>query len=282
MKFFKLLTFGQIFGLCSIILIVSLLQMVNVYWPVTETGLNSEQILVLKKIEAELSAHHILQEKNKQRLIYPFNPNFISDYKGYILGMSVSEIDRLNKYRAKDLWINSTSDFKKVTLIIEERLSKFSHLFKFPEFINRKKDSNIFQNSLIDLNVSKAKSLQQVNGIGPVLSQRIVDFRNQLGGFTSLVQLGDIYGITPELIDKIKKRFHIPNPLAINTMDLNIITVNDLVTIPHIDYEIAYEIIDYRILNEGFNNLQQLTNVNDFPTQKIDIIKLYLHIKTIQ
>jgi hypothetical protein len=27
--------------------------------------------------------------------VYPFNPNFITDYKGYKLGMSVQEIDRL-------------------------------------------------------------------------------------------------------------------------------------------------------------------------------------------
>ena len=38
----------------------------------------------------------------KKDTIYPFNPNFISDYKGYKLGMSIQEIDRLHQYRAQN------------------------------------------------------------------------------------------------------------------------------------------------------------------------------------
>lgn len=39
--------------------------------------------------------------------IFPFNPNYITDYRGYILGMNLEEIDRLHKYRAGDKWVNS-------------------------------------------------------------------------------------------------------------------------------------------------------------------------------
>ncbi len=39
--------------------------------------------------------------------IYPFNPNFITDYKGYTLGLSITEIDRLHKFRKKDEFVNS-------------------------------------------------------------------------------------------------------------------------------------------------------------------------------
>ncbi|MBC7747959.1 MAG: helix-hairpin-helix domain-containing protein, partial [Methylotenera sp.] len=34
--------------------------------------------------------------------IYLFNPNFITDYKGYKLGMTVKEIDRLLAFRKKN------------------------------------------------------------------------------------------------------------------------------------------------------------------------------------
>jgi hypothetical protein len=34
------------------------------------------------------------QSQNTLLKVYPFNPNFITDFKGYKLGMSVQEIDR--------------------------------------------------------------------------------------------------------------------------------------------------------------------------------------------
>ena len=55
-------------------------------------------------------------EKRKPK-IYPFNPNFITDYKGYQLGMSTQEIDRLMNYRSKGLFVNSSKEFQQVTKV---------------------------------------------------------------------------------------------------------------------------------------------------------------------
>jgi len=46
--------------------------------------------------------------------IYPFNPNFITDFKGYKLGMSVKEIDRLLAFRKENKYVNSAKEFKKL------------------------------------------------------------------------------------------------------------------------------------------------------------------------
>ena len=53
-------------------------------------------------------------------------------------------------------------------------------------------------------------------------------------------------------------------------------TREQLVTIQYIDYEIAKNIIEERTLLEGFKSLDELTKVKDFPSHKIEIIKLYL------
>src|SRR5699024_7128307 len=44
---------------------------------------------------------------SKKRKIFPFNPNFITDYKAYTLGMTTAEFDRLKAFRQQDQWINS-------------------------------------------------------------------------------------------------------------------------------------------------------------------------------
>ncbi|MBO2459707.1 ComEA family DNA-binding protein [Actinomadura violacea] len=47
----------------------------------------------------------------------------------------------------------------------------------------------------IDLNTATAAQLDQLPGVGPVLAQRIVDYRTQHGGFRSVDQLQDVDGI---------------------------------------------------------------------------------------
>ena len=66
--------------------------------------------------------------------------------------------------------------------------------------------------------------------------------------------------------------------MIIKIIDLNQATSNDLVTIPFIDYEIAYEIIEYKKLVEGYSSKIQLKKVKGFPKDKFDIIQLYLTI----
>jgi len=59
---------------------------------------------------------------------------------------------------------------------------------------------------------------------------------------------------------------------------LNVATVDQLVSIQHIDYELAYEIIEQRMLKEGYSGIEELTKVKGFPIEKLEIIKLYLSI----
>ena len=109
------------------------------------------------------------------------------------------------------------------------------------------------------------------------MSERIVRFRNTFeGGFIADLQLQDVYGLTPAVIQRITNEFTVKTPRAIMKINLNNATIEQLVTVQHIDYELAYEIIDQRTLREGFDSLDELLKVKDFPELKFEIIKLYL------
>ena len=162
-----------------------------------------------------------------------------------------------------------------------------SPYFKFPEWVTNPKLSSSYSfkkndtpksyAQKQDLNSATAKQLQTVNGIGEYYSERIVKLRNTfVGGFIADVQLQDVYGLTPEVIEKITNEFTVKTPSVIQKIDLNKATKNQLVTIQHIDYNLAHRIIEYRQLREGFKSLDELTKVKDFPINKIEIIKLYL------
>jgi len=241
----------------------------------------------LRLFQAEVDSIRAAKLEATTPKIYPFNPNYITDFKGYSLGMRNEEIDRLLKYRSNNQWVNSAEDFQKVTQVSDSLLAVLSPYFKFPDWVtNSQAKQNLGYNNSVkpknfdqktDLNMATPLQLQKINGIGEKLSQRIVDYRLRLGGsFVADVQLQDVYGLSPEVIERILQEFTVKSGPPINRVSLNKATTAQLVNIPHIDYEIAHQIIEARTLREGFKSLEELTKVKDFPVAKIEIIKLYL------
>jgi competence protein ComEA len=197
--------------------------------------------------------------------------------------MNSKEINRLLLYRAQNKWINSAKEFQNVTKVSDSFLHIISLNFKFPDWVkNSNKTSVSLERPIsfeekIDLNITTANELQKVYGVGSVLSNRIIKLRDSfIGGFISDIQLQDVRGLTPETIENIRKQFSVKTPRTYLKISLNTATVDQLVTIQHIDYELAYEIIELRMLKEGYKIIDELTKVKGFPVKKLEIIKLYL------
>ena len=228
------------------------------------------------------------QSLDNQRIIYPFNPNFITDYKGYTLEMTTDEIDRLLEFRANDQWINSKAQFQKVTQVSDEWMSNYSQYFKFPDWVieaeagrakERKPKSELSFAEKKDLNTVTKNDLQQVDGIGPVLSERIIRYRAKLGGFVDIVQLKDVYGLKNEVINTLKKTITLKSPVEVKKRDINSILVVELAELPYFDYELAREVVNFIRLRQGIESFEELSKINDFPAYKLDRIQLYLEIK---
>ncbi len=277
--------------LLLVLLIVSLF---GVYWFVdfTEDDLldtSSKEIVLLKNEIDSLSLVALENSKPKQ---YPFNPNFITDYKGYTLGMTNEEIDRLLSYRKDGKWINSVSDFKKVTGISDSLLNEISPFFKFPDWVtnprprqdlgNFKRNKGFSEKSYaqkIDLNIATEEQLQQVSGIGEALSKRIVLYREKLGGFTNDIQLYNVYGLAPEVAERCFNLFTVKQPKEILKMNLNTATASDIATIPGVSFELAKKIWEYRRLRENITSIEELSKIEGMTQRKLQLIQLYLSVE---
>ncbi|MGC1471893.1 MAG: helix-hairpin-helix domain-containing protein [Psychroserpens sp.] len=244
----------------------------------------------IAQFRAEIDSLRQVKLINSQPKIYPFNPNYITDYKGYKLGMSNEEIDRLHAFRTTNKWVNSAEEFQRVTKVSDTLLSEISPYFKFPEWVTNPKPKSTYSNSFSadskpktfaqkqDLNTASAAQLKRVYGIGEKLSERIVAYRTKYGEFVADAQLQDVYGLSPEVLDRVLNDFTVKTAKPIVKININTATIEQLVTIKYIDYEVANEIIEQRTLREGFKSLDELTKVKDFPIKKSEIIKLYLTI----
>jgi competence protein ComEA len=247
--------------------------------------INSKEVIAIQK---ELDSLRTIEIESKKPKVFPFNPNFLSDFKGYVLGMSTEEIDRLLAFRKENKWINSVKDFKKVTKVSDSLLNKISPYFKFPDWIsNSKPKKNYLKKGFkektfrqkVDLNITTQEQLEKVNGIGKVNSKNIIDYRNKLGGFSDDIQIYQLYGLDYQVINKVLNEFTVKTPKEIVKMNFNSISASDIATIPGISFDLAKRIWEYRILNEQIESFSQLQNIEGLTKRKLQGIQLYLKIE---
>lgn len=271
-------------GIFLLILLIIIFQLVYWFYPFSsEDKADAQQQELVEKIQKRIdSLKQTASEEEVPKMSF-FNPNYISDYKGYILGMSVAEIERLHKYRESGKWINSAEDFQKVTHVSDSLLAEIAPLFRFPDFVleaakKQEVSKKAFSTPIImaDLNSATAEDLQAVNGIGEKLSARIVNYRNSIGGFRGTVQLKDVYGLSPEVIERVQQRFEVKTSAV--KKDIRSLSVLELSEMPYFNYELARATVRYLQANADISSFHELTEIKDFPIEKIDRIQLYLTI----
>lgn len=229
--------------------------------------------------------------ENKKPKIYPFNPNFISDYKGYQLGMSIEQIDRLHQFRSKNRFVNSTKEFQQVTKISDSLLNKISPYFKFPDWVTKRRNNSkkvakrTFNHetekvkteiSTTDINLATTSDFLSIEGVNENLSERIVKYRTKLQGFTFSDQIFEVWRMEKEIGDKILQTFSIQTIPSIKKINVNTASFKEVLKIPYIDYDLCVKIFDYRDEVAELQSISELKNIEDFPIDKYDRIVVYL------
>lgn len=220
--------------------------------------------------------------------MYLFNPNFITDYKGYKLGMSVEEIDRLLSFRKENKYVNSPKEFQNVTKISDSLLNAIAPYFKFPDWVNNKKEFKAYKNYsnqafakkekivFIDINQATQEDLIKIYGIGEAISLRILKQKESLGVFVSMEQMKDVWGLSPEVIENLNAHFKVSVLPNFKKIDINNASLKELSQFSYFRYALAKEIVTYRSMKGDINNIEDLIKIKGFPVDKAKIIDLYL------
>ncbi len=273
-----------IFLLSLILLVLSLAY----YYYCSESQEESKDFVELTRFQHQIDSLKNLDKEKRQAItLRSFNPNFISDYKGYVLGLSLEELDRLHTFRSKGQWINSISEFKKVTQVSDSVLAIISPLFEFPDWVKRERSVPVTKSDVIkrktvptgpkkDLNTVTSKQLQYDVNIPDFIADRIVRYRNSIGGFVHDIQLKDVKGVYTNQRNEILSLYTVLKPKLITPVSINTASVKELVDIPYFDFETALDIRDFIKKNGTISDFQELEQINGFSFEKIDRIKLYL------
>jgi len=236
-----------------------------------------EDILEVNAVQKQIDSLRLLQKQYQPKY---FNPNYLSDYKAYKLGMSISEIDRLFMFRKQGHFVNSVKEFQDVTQIHDTLLQKIGVYFKFPVWKDRgqniKQKNRLKKIEIKDINTASLKSLMKVRGIGEKRAKTIINYRKLLSGYTFNKQLNEVWGIPPDVLERLKAEFKVLTVPRINKINVNNATFKELSSVVYIDFKQAKKILEYKAEMAEIQNLAELKNIANFPVDKFDLISIYL------
>lgn len=156
---------------------------------------------------------------------------------------------------------SETSDSNTKSESVPERVKRLTS-YSRPSYSRVEK----FQiGTVVELNTADTTILKKVPGIGSSFAKRIVGYRNLLGGYYSVTQLSEVYGIDEDKYAALSPWFS-ADPSLVSRLDVNTLPQDSLRRHPYINYGQAKVIIQLRKQKgklTGWENLQLLDEFTD-------------------
>jgi len=183
------------------------------------------------------------------------------------------------QYFAKEhsLTLNDTAKIAKLQQQINDAKLSYTNnnsTKTYSNTINTEKNNNYksyekkdYYDFTIEVNSASQQDYERLYGIGKVYAERIITFRNKLGGFYSVNQLKDVFGIEDSVFQKFKKNLTI-KPVKPKKININTATFEELTANPYFFSTVAKQIIGYRSKVRPFENTEDIKNlyfVKDHP-----------------
>lgn len=208
---------------------------------------------------------------NKPTVFY-FDPNTASVNDWVRLGVREKTANTIQKYISKGGKFYKPEDIKKIWGLSEndaarlipyvsiKKIEKEPLRFDQNKYPEKVPYSNKYSIQNVDINVADTSQYISLPGIGSKLSKRIIAFREKLGGFYSIDQVGETYLLPDSTFQKIKK-YLVLNSKAIKKLNINSASVDEMKSHPYIRYNMANAIFQYRQQHGNYNSVEEIKKI---------------------
>lgn len=128
---------------------------------------------------------------------FPFDPNTISVDDLCRLGFTRKQAEAIDNYRKKGGVFRRREDFAKSYVVADSVYKRLERYIEIP---------------MLDLNSADVAALDKLPGIGEWYAKKIVDYRNDLHGYSFKEQLLDIYKFDRQKYDALSDLVIVKNP----------------------------------------------------------------------
>jgi competence ComEA-like helix-hairpin-helix protein len=245
------------------------------------------------------TAEHFSEPK-----LFAFDPNTVSVREWQQLGLPRWLAERIDKYRSKGGRFRKKDDLLRIYDFPPDLYDQLESYIKLPdqkvanqsttyksiadgEGYERGSGLNSQNNRIatstrpakpvlqpFDINTADTVQLKALKGIGSTLAKRILKFRDALGGFVSVEQFRDIYGLDSLALDELQRFGQIrsaPRRIPINTA-----SAEELDKHPFLSRRQADILVRYREQHGAYTSAESLRPVRILDAKTIEKIAPYL------
>lgn len=186
------------------------------------------------------------KEKKVESELFNFDPNTSTDQEFARLGLSEKQVQTIRNYQSKGGSFKKKADFLKIYGITPVQQNTLFPYILIAEKENVERDKKAEINFVkIEINGTDTIELKRLPGIGNKLLKRIVKYRDLLGGYYTVAQLKEVYGMSEHDFQQIEAMIKI-DTAKIHKLDLNFADWNELAKHPYIEKNSARQIIKFR------------------------------------
>ena len=205
--------------------------------------------------------------------VFYFDPNTATSADWKRLGIKDKTIETIEKYISKGghfykpeditkIWGLRPDDIKRLLPYVTIVQKKNEYNKPNPDAVSFSKQASYAPKTFeaIDINSADTALFIALPGIGSKLAQRIVNFRDKLGGFYAVDQVAETFGLPDSTYQKIKQRLIVKNS-TVKKININTALSDEMKAHPYIRYVLANAIIQYRTQHGNFSSITDLKKI---------------------
>jgi len=248
--------------------------------------------LTAKKYDSSANNEEVLKKINTDYAgieLFYFDPNTLSAEGWKKLGVKDKTIATIQNYLSKGGKFYKPDDISKIWGLSKNEADRLTPYVKITQAAKEPgkyytKDNNGNAHTLykeskqaIDINIADTSAFIALPGIASKLANRIVEFRNKLGGFYSIEQVGETFGLRDSVFQLIKPRLTISNTIPIQ-FNINTATVDQMKIHPYIHFAIANAIVQYRTQHGNYTNVTDIKKIISITNDAYNKMAPYLKV----
>ena len=297
-------------GIVSLVILILVIFLIPLLFPLLKKDntrkMDEDFIAAIKALKADSSKttsydkeyynDYSIREKSKEALNFnphPFDPNTLSESGWIQMGIKPKTAATIRNYVNKGGRFKSPEDLRKiyglsaatvekllpyVTIALNEKDRKGQYQqspYPSKDYASQNYKPRVI--SPVNINLADTTEWIALPGIGSKLSQRIIAFRDKLGGFYSVDQVGETYLLPDSTFQKIKA-FLILENAPVKKININTATVDEMKAHPYLRYNLANAIVQYRGQHGDFKRVEDVKKIVIVTDEILEKVTPYLTI----
>lgn len=213
----------------------------------------------------------------------PIDPNTADSIQLIAIGLKPKVVKNLLNYRRKGGYIKTVADIRKIWGMDDDQYETAApHLFVAEKTAEEKEKQFKYtpkpitqeeRNIRLDINSASEAEFEYLYGIGPGYARRIVEFRDDLGGFHTVDQVAETWGFPDSTFQKIKPNLVIETPPG--KIKLNHADIETLGKHPYIDWKKAKLLVRYREQHGDYHSREDVLKIKVLTPEWVDQVGVY-------